>query len=121
MQHLLDAAGVARTLDDLATRLAAEFMPETDVVFVGVRSRGVPLAQRLADRLGQRFGQAPPAGVLDITFYRDDLARRNRWPIVRGTAIPFPIDGRRVILVDDVLFTGRTAYAALAALNDLGR
>jgi pyrimidine operon attenuation protein/uracil phosphoribosyltransferase len=121
MTQLLDAAGLAATLDRLAEQLHQEFIPESETVLVGVRSRGVPLAHRLKQRLEARGLTVPAVGVLDITFYRDDLSQRRRWPTVRGTAIPYPLDQRRVLLVDDVLHTGRTAFAALTALGDLGR
>jgi pyrimidine operon attenuation protein / uracil phosphoribosyltransferase len=121
MQKLLDTAGVTATLERLASELAAEVSPETETVLIGIRSRGVPLAHRLADLLAAKTGKAIPVGTLDITLYRDDLHHRRRWPIVRGTQVPFSLDDRRVILVDDVFFTGRTVLAALTALADLGR
>jgi len=88
---------------------------------VGVQTRGVPLARRLAERLGAIEDKAPPVGVLDINLYRDDLSRIADHPILRRTEIPYDIDDAVVILVDDVLFTGRTVRAALDALMDLGR
>jgi pyrimidine operon attenuation protein/uracil phosphoribosyltransferase len=96
-------------------------LPDSALVLVGVRTRGVPLAQRLAGQLQERYGIEVPVGVLDITLYRDDLSQASRWPILRGTAIPVEIDDCRVVLVDDVLFTGRTTRAAIDALCDLGR
>lgn len=121
MKSILNAATIAQTLEQLSTQLDVEFTPETETVFVGIRSRGVPLAHRLAAILGKRHGREIPVGSLDITLYRDDLHQRRRWPVVKGTQVPFTIDDRRVILVDDVLFTGRTVVAALVALADLGR
>jgi pyrimidine operon attenuation protein/uracil phosphoribosyltransferase len=121
MKQVLDAASVGKTLDRLADELADEFSPETETVLIGIRSRGVPLAHRLASRLSTRTNKIVPVGTLDITLYRDDLHHRRRWPVVRGTQVPFGLDDRRVILVDDVLFTGRTIIAAMAALGDLGR
>ena len=125
MQRLLDARGVALALDRLGEGIASELVPESEVVLVGVRTRGVPLARRLAERLQREAVAvqiaAPPVGILDITLYRDDLGQVNRWPVLRGTEIPFAIDDRRVILIDDVVFTGRTAHAAMDALCDLGR
>ena len=88
---------------------------------VGVRSRGVPLAQRLAQELRRLLGQDVDVGAVDITLYRDDLGQGERWPVLRGTEIPFDVDGAEVVLVDDVLFTGRTVRAALNAICDLGR
>jgi pyrimidine operon attenuation protein/uracil phosphoribosyltransferase len=88
---------------------------------VGVRTRGVPLARRLAAVLGQAAGVEPPVGALDITLYRDDLTTVGPQPVLKGTDIPTSIDGRTVVLVDDVLFTGRTVRAALDELIDFGR
>ncbi len=88
---------------------------------VGIRSRGVPLAQRLSRELGRLFGKPVDVGAVDITLYRDDLGQADHWPVLRGTEIPFNIDGAEVVLVDDVLFTGRTVRAALNAICDLGR
>jgi pyrimidine operon attenuation protein / uracil phosphoribosyltransferase len=121
MKQVLDGPGVSRTLERLADELTDEFSPETETVLVGIRSRGVPIAHRLASLLSAKTGKIVPVGTLDITLYRDDLHHRRRWPVVRGTQVPFGLDDRRIILVDDVLFTGRTSVAALAALADLGR
>lgn len=113
------------TLGRVLTRIAHEIIERNkgieDVVLVGIRRRGVPLARRLAQKIGQFEGKAPPVGVLDITLYRDDLSTRAEQPIVQKTEVPFDIRGKKVILVDDVLYTGRTARAALDALIDLGR
>jgi pyrimidine operon attenuation protein / uracil phosphoribosyltransferase len=100
-----------------------EHHPSLDgLTFVGIRSRGVPLAKRLAHRVAELAGTAPlPVGALDITLYRDDLTMIALHPIMKGTDIPFSIDGTSVVLVDDVLFTGRTVRAALQELIDLGR
>jgi pyrimidine operon attenuation protein / uracil phosphoribosyltransferase len=86
-----------------------------------VRTRGVPLAERLAAALHGRTGTDVPVGAVDITLYRDDLGRSQTWPVLHGTEIPFSIEGADVVLVDDVLFTGRTIRAALNAICDLGR
>jgi pyrimidine operon attenuation protein/uracil phosphoribosyltransferase len=88
---------------------------------VGVRTRGFPLAQRLAQLIGESAGTEPPVGALDITLYRDDFTTLAPQPITRGTDILFSIDGRTVVVVDDVLFTGRTVRAALDQLIDFGR
>src|SRR5690606_38558726 len=88
---------------------------------VGIRSRGVPLAHRIARLIEEIEGVAPPVGTLDITLYRDDLSRVGYHPIVGKTHLPFPVSEKRIVLVDDVLFTGRTVRAALDALMDLGR
>ncbi len=116
-----DAAGLAGLIDALAARIVAGRRPGAPLGLVGVRSRGEPIAGRLADRLTEALGERPPVGVVDATLYRDDLGRARRWPEVRSTAVPFAVDGAEVVLVDDVLFTGRTARAALNAVCDLGR
>jgi pyrimidine operon attenuation protein/uracil phosphoribosyltransferase len=121
MLLLVDAAGLGKILDDLADRLAAEASAGPPTVLVGIRTRGVPLAQRLATRLETRLGRRLPVGQLDITLYRDDLTRRGPWPLVRGTDIRFAVDQTRVVLIDDVLYTGRTVHAAMVAVLELGR
>ncbi|HMP02371.1 MAG TPA: bifunctional pyr operon transcriptional regulator/uracil phosphoribosyltransferase PyrR [Gemmatales bacterium] len=121
MPQLVDAAGLERLLTAWADGIGAAPAPSPVAALVGIRSRGVPLAQRLALLLEARLGRRLPVGQLDITFYRDDLTRRAPWPLVRGTDIPFPLEDQHIVLVDDVLFTGRTAHAAIAALLDLGR
>ena len=111
-------------LDRALTRIAHEILEKnggaTEVAFVGLRTRGVSLAHRLAAKILKIDGSDLPVGTLDITLYRDDLDMRGA-PVVRGTDIPFSIKGKTVVLVDDVLFTGRTIRAALDALIDLGR
>ena len=119
--RVLDAASIDRSL----TRISHEILERNKglgaIGLVGVQTRGVPLARRLAARLGAIEGVAPPVGVLDINLYRDDLSRIADHPILKRTEIPFDLDDAVVILVDDVLFTGRTVRAALDALMDLGR
>ena len=123
----MDADRIARTL----TRIAHEILERNaapgdvhDLVLVGIRTRGVPIAKRLAQLLRDiRGGDEVPTGTLDITLYRDDLMRHavGPQPVVRKTEIPFSIDDKRILLVDDVLYTGRTIRAALDALIDFGR
>ena len=107
------------------TRIAHEIAERNEgveaVVLVGIRRRGVPLAQRIAATLADFEGARVPVGSLDITLYRDALSMRGPAPIVHSTSIPIDITGRTVVLVDDVLYTGRTVRAALDALADLGR
>ncbi len=88
---------------------------------VGIQRRGVPLARRIAGYIQEYEGAEVPVGVLDITFYRDDLSMLDRHPILNGTDVPFALEGRRLVLVDDVLYTGRTVRAAIEALMDMGR
>jgi pyrimidine operon attenuation protein / uracil phosphoribosyltransferase len=92
-----------------------------DLVLVGIQRRGVPLARRIAQAIGDHEGDQVRTGALDITFHRDDLALRDGQPVVRGTDIPFDLTGRTVVLVDDVLYTGRTVRAAMDALVEFGR
>lgn len=117
---LMDTAQI----DQALSRLADEILERDDsekLALVGIRTRGVPLARRLAARIQERSGNEVPVGVLDITLYRDDLTDIASQPVVRETVLPFPVDGRRIVLVDDVLFTGRTVRAALDQLIDFGR
>jgi pyrimidine operon attenuation protein/uracil phosphoribosyltransferase len=116
-----DAEGLKAILDDLARRIVAARDPLVPLRLVGVRTRGVPIAERLAARISGLLGTSVPVGALDITLYRDDLGGGHRWPVLKGTEIPFSVDGAEVVLVDDVLYTGRTIRAALNAICDLGR
>ena len=112
------------TLDRALTRIAHEILERNagakNLALVGLRTRGITIAQRLAARIAQIDGTEIPVGTLDITLYRDDLDVRGV-PVIRGTDVPFSIKNKTVILVDDVLFTGRTIRAALDAIIDLGR
>jgi pyrimidine operon attenuation protein/uracil phosphoribosyltransferase len=123
MAVVMDAARMARTIARIAHEIAERNRAIEELAFVGVRSRGVPLARRITDALVGILGVRVPAGSLDITLYRDDLMRQpvGPQPLVRRTEIPFSIDDRRILLVDDVLYTGRTVRAALDALIDFGR
>jgi pyrimidine operon attenuation protein/uracil phosphoribosyltransferase len=119
--RVLDAASIDRSLTRIAHEILERNKSLHPIGLVGIQTRGVPLAGRLAARLSAIEGKAPPVGVLDINLYRDDLSRIADHPILRRTEIPFDLDDSVVILVDDVLFTGRTVRAALDALMDLGR
>ena len=114
---------MAQIIGDLAGEIAAKTPPEQRLVVIGIRSRGEILAQRLANHLSQRLGRPVPCGTLDITLYRDDLnaPHGSDQPLVRTTEIGFDIDDKVIVLVDDVLYTGRSARAAMDALIDLGR
>ena len=118
---VLDAQGIEATLEVLAARLAEGTRDGSPLALVGIRTRGVPIAARLAEKLARLVGRPVPVGALDITLYRDDLGDGNRWPVLLGTEIPFGVDGAEIVLVDDVLYTGRTVRAALNAICDLGR
>ncbi len=123
--RLMDAADLGRTLDRLARQIVEhldeEAEPAERLALVGMQTRGVHLARRLRDRIEAFEGVRLPFGVLDATMYRDDFRRRLRQPVVHPTEIPFDVHDRRLVLVDDVLYTGRTTRAALDALMDLGR
>lgn len=114
----------AQDMRRAVTRIAHEILEHNrgmdGLVLVGIRTRGAPLAQRLADRIQELEGTQIPVAVLDVGLYRDDLTSRSR-PLVRSSQVPVDINGRTVVLVDDVIFTGRTIRAALDALIDLGR
>ena len=120
MEELLNQEQVKRALDDLYQAVANHLPTGAPLAIIGIRTRGEILAQRLADRLAGRFGKIE-RGVLDITFYRDDLARRKGAPLVRATEIDFDLDDKLVLLVDDVLQTGRSVRAAMDAIMDFGR
>jgi pyrimidine operon attenuation protein/uracil phosphoribosyltransferase len=119
--QLMSASEMDRTL----VRLAHEILEKTGdldrLAFVGIRRRGVPLAERLAAKIEAIEGRKIPVGTLDITLYRDDLSTVADRPVVSGTEIPFPVTGKDIVLMDDVLYTGRTVRAALDALFDQGR
>jgi pyrimidine operon attenuation protein/uracil phosphoribosyltransferase len=118
--QVLDEAALDRALTRIAHEILERNHGAKDLAFVGLRTRGVTLARRLGARLAAIDGTSVSVGTLDITLYRDDLDMRGA-PVVRGTDIPFSIKNKTVVLVDDVLFTGRTIRAALDALIDLGR
>ena len=120
-QELMDRERLARALARMAREVHEAHPDVASTVLVGVRTRGVPLARRLARLIGAATGTEPPVGALDITLYRDDLTTIAPHPVLKGTDIPTTIDGRTVVLVDDVLYTGRTVRAALDELVDFGR
>lgn len=117
---ILDRSGINRALTRIAHEILERNKGTADLVLVGIRTGGDDLAAELRKRLAEIEGDDVPAGTVDITMYRDDLGSRGSMPIGR-TDIPFDLDGKRVILVDDVLYTGRTIRAAMDALIDLGR
>src|SRR3990172_4850054 len=117
----MDAGRMARTLSRIAHEILERHGDKGALALVGVRSRGVPLARRLARLVGEASGREPAVGALDIALYRDDFTSLAAQPITKGTDILFSIDGLTVVLVDDVLFTGRTVRAALDQLTDFGR
>ena len=118
---VLNADEIRRALVRIAHEIVERHGGTDDLVIVGMRTRGVPIAERLARLVEQHEGVSIPVGSLDITYYRDDLTRIAHAPIVKRSDLGFEITGRTVVLVDDVLFTGRTVRAALDALTDHGR
>ncbi len=118
---VMDATAMDRALTRMAHEVLEKHKGVDNLALVGIRSRGVPLAQRLAGKIRSIEGREVRVGVLDINLYRDDLTAIADHPVLRRTEIPFDVDGLKVVLVDDVLFTGRTIRAALDALIDLGR
>jgi pyrimidine operon attenuation protein/uracil phosphoribosyltransferase len=118
---ILDPSGISRGLRRVAGEIAERGGGVRDLALVGIRRGGVPLAERLAGLLDELEGQRPPIGALDITLYRDDAATALPNPRIGPSHIPFDVEGRRVVLVDDVLYTGRTIRAAVDALLDYGR
>ncbi len=118
---VLSADEIRRALQRIAHEIVEREGGTDDVVLVGMRTRGVPLARRLAALIERHEGAAVPVGALDITYYRDDLTRLAHAPIVKRSDLGFDVTQRTVVLVDDVLYTGRTVRAALDALTDHGR
>ena len=123
MPIVMDADRMARSLARIAHEIVERSRGSEELALVGIRTRGVPIARRVAQALHAINGHDVPTGALDITLYRDDLMRHpvGPQPVVRRTEIPFSIDDRLILLVDDVLYTGRTIRAALDALIDFGR
>lgn len=118
---LMDSEGIRRALTRISHEIVEKNKGVENIVLVGIRTRGVPIAERLAATIESIEGKRPPVGVLDITLYRDDLSTLSYQPIVHPTELPVDISGKTIVLVDDVLYTGRTIRAALDALIDMGR
>lgn len=121
-QHkILDAAEMDRMLSRMTHRILEVHQGADQMALVGIQTRGVFLARRLREKIAEAEGQDVPTGQMDITLYRDDWTQIGHHPVVQATDIPFSVDGKSIILVDDVLFTGRTIRAAMDALIDFGR
>jgi len=118
---IMDEDGIRRALTRIAHEIVERNKGVEDVMLVGIRTRGVPLAERIAEMIGAIEGVKLQVGVLDITLYRDDLSTIAYQPVVHPTQLPGDISGKTIVLVDDVLYTGRTIRAALDALIDMGR
>lgn len=117
---ILDKAGINRALTRISHEILESNKGSAELVLVGIRSGGDLLAAQLRKRLAEIEGESLPLGTIDVTMYRDDLSSRGSLPVGK-TDLPFPLEGRRIILVDDVLYTGRTIRAAMDALMDIGR
>jgi pyrimidine operon attenuation protein/uracil phosphoribosyltransferase len=120
-RRIMTADEVRRAVVRISHEVVEKHAGTEGLVLIGIQRRGVPLARRLAAAIAEHESVALPVGALDITFYRDDLSMIAQQPLVKGTDIPFDLNGRTVVLVDDVLYTGRTIRAAMDALVDFGR
>jgi len=120
-RQILSAEEIGRTLQRLAHEIVEKSNGTKDLALIGVRRRGVPLADRLAKLIGDFAQVTVPVGTLDISLYRDDLSTIGTHPVLESTHIDFPVDDRDLVIVDDVLYTGRTVRAAMNGLFDLGR
>lgn len=121
IKQLADEEGLKHILDALAANISADNLDFSQLAFIGILKHGKPIANYLAKKVGDAHGMKPPVAYLDITLYRDDMIDTEEEPYTRKTEIPFSIKNREIILVDDVLFTGRTTRAALANLLAFGR
>jgi pyrimidine operon attenuation protein/uracil phosphoribosyltransferase len=119
--EIMDESGIIRAITRISHEIIEKNKGIENLALVGIRRRGVPLARLVSQKICEVEGSSVPVGILDITLYRDDLSLLNEHPIIKGTDINFPIAGKKVVLVDDVIFTGRTIRAAIDALLDIGR
>ncbi len=120
-RRIMTADDIRRATIRISREIVEKQAGTEGIVLIGIQRRGVPLAHRIADSIDEHERVRLPVGALDITFYRDDLSLIAQQPIVKGTDLPFPIDDRTIVLVDDVFYTGRTIRAAMDALVDFGR
>jgi pyrimidine operon attenuation protein/uracil phosphoribosyltransferase len=118
---IMDQTAINRALVRISHEIIEKNKGVENLALIGIRRRGVPLAKRIASYISSIEGVDVPVGILDITLYRDDLSYRSKQPVVHKTEISFSITDKKVVLVDDVIYTGRTARAALDALTDMGR
>lgn len=118
---VMDSGQVQRALSRIASQIIEDSAGASDLALIGMQTRGIHLANRLARIIKKNTDRDVPVGVLDVTLYRDDFRSRDKTPEVKPTKIPFDVDGRTLVLVDDVIFTGRTVRAALDSLMDFGR
>lgn len=118
---IMDAPALSRAMTRIAHEIVEKNKGMDDLVLIGIQRRGVPMSLRIADLLESIEQKRPEVGILDITFYRDDLSMLSAHPIVNGTDIPFDINDKKIVLIDDVMYTGRTVRAAIEAIFDMGR
>lgn len=118
---IMDSETMARTISRIAHEILERNKGAKELRIIGIRTRGIHIARRIADKIEELEGIKPPLGTLDITLYRDDFRRRSDMPKVQKTEISFSVEDKNVILVDDVLYTGRTTRAAIDAIMDYGR
>lgn len=119
--EIMDESGIKRAVIRISHEIIEKNKGIEDLVLIGIQRRGVPLAKMIAEKIKDVEGKIVPVGILDITLYRDDLSTLAEHPIIKGTQIDFQISGKKVVLVDDVLYTGRTVRAAIDAVMDIGR
>ena len=119
--EIMDESGIIRAVTRIAHEIIEKNKGVENLALIGIQRRGVPLARMIAEKIKEVEGKSVPVGVLDITFYRDDLSMLSEHPVINGTEINFPINNKKIVLVDDVLFTGRTVRAAIDAIMDIGR
>lgn len=119
--EIMDESGMLRAITRISHEIIEKNKGIEDVVLIGIQRRGVPLAKMVAQKIKEVEGTDIPVGILDITLYRDDLSMLAEHPIINGTEINFSVTGKKVVLVDDVIFTGRTTRAAIDAIMDIGR
>lgn len=119
--EIMDESGIMRAVTRIAHEIIEKNKGIEDVILIGIQRRGVPLAQLIAKKIFEVEGVQIPVGILDITFYRDDLTLLAEHPVINGTEINFDVTDKIIVLVDDVLYTGRTVRAAIDAIMDIGR
>lgn len=119
--EIMDESGINRAVTRIAHEIIEKNKGIEDIVLMGIQRRGVPLSKMIAEKIKSVEGKDVPVGILDITLYRDDLSTLAEHPIINGTEINFSINGKKIVLVDDVIYTGRTVRAAIDAIMDIGR
>lgn len=119
--EIMDESGIVRAVTRISHEIIEKNKGVEDLVLIGIQRRGVPLARMIAEKIKGVEGKAVPVGILDITLYRDDLSLLAEHPIINGTEIDFSLNAKKIVLVDDVVYTGRTVRAAIDAIMDIGR